>query len=302
MTLEEYIEQERKIRRGVHHHDGVWWVTTFPQCCQPLYQLQEIIPKVSAPNPWKAIIRYSHVVPKDYHGTEKKTRLLLQGDKLKSFDVKDLERRRRQAINKAIRSGFLVDKMVNLEKHWSDLQEIFISTARRTRYGLPERYYIEKEAEWRENLRREFDLPGRDWFGVYKGNKLIAYLYSCIVDGAAIWLATKSNGEYLKEDPNDLLWFHVISHYKAQAGCIRIDAGWAISQTPSIDWRKTKLGFERVEMPIFHRMNRFALLGVKALLSGMKPFLKEVRNDSRRNILHKLGVIENNIKNTSTEE
>jgi len=302
MTFEEFIDQEHKMRKNIHYYDSVWWRMTSFQCCHPLYELQEIPPRQAAPSPWKSIIRYSHLVPKGYPSNQKQTRLLLQGDRLKSFSLKDLKRKRRQLINRAIRHGLVVREIDYLEDHWRDLQEIFISTAKRTRYGLPDQYYIERESEWRENLQREFDLKGRDWFGIYEGKKLISYLYSCMVDDTAILLATKCNADYLRVDPNDLLLFHVISYYKDQPQCQRVDAGWAISIPPSIDWRKTQLGFERVELPVFQKMNRAALLGLRIAVFLAQPILRHVQSDSQRNMLYKFKRIEKIIENMKIKD
>ena len=285
MTLQEFVYQEREVRQGIHYHDGVWWRRTAFQCCQPVYALQEIEPLTAAPRLWKTLVRYSHVVPHTHFTGRTRTRLVLQGERLRNYDIGDLERRRRQAISKAHRSGLVAQRITCLDDHWRDLREIFISTAARTGYGLRPEYYVEKEAKWREGQRREFSLRGRDWFGVFSGKKLIAYIYSCLVEETAVMLVTKCHADYLRSDPNDLLWFFHNSYYRDQPGCRRLDAGWSIAEPPSIDWRKTKLGFERVEIPVFERTRPVAAQGMALVFGVMRPVLawmqrKEAKNRS----------------------
>lgn len=277
MTIEEYLRQESAMRAGVHFHDGVWWKNASPGSCQPLYPLQEIPAGGARPRLSRSFLRYSHVVPAADAAAASgrtKTRLLIQGENLRNYSLANIaDRKRRQAINKAVRCGFKTALIRDPEKHRRDLLEIHVSNAERNRYGLPPEWYREHEDEWWRNFMREFELPGRDWFGAFQGEKLVAYLYDCLVGDTAVMLTAKSHRGYLVSDPNDLLWFDSFLHYQAQPECRRIDAGWAIPLPPTIDWRKRSLGFEAVELPIFEKTNRAAMGLVRAALFCAQPLL-----------------------------
>ena len=298
MTLEEYLRQESGIRSGVHFHGGVWWKQTSPGCCQLLYPLQEIPPGSAAPHPLRSFIRYSHVVPAG-SGTpgRMRTRLVIQGDNLKNYSLQNIaDRKRRQAINKAVRCGFKTGLIQDLEKHRRDLHDIYISNAARNQHGLPAQWYVEHEEEWWRNLAREHALPGRDWFGAFHGEKLVAFLYNCLVDDTAVMLVAKSHRDYLVSDPNDLLWFDSFLHYQAMPECRRIDAGWAIPVPPTVDWRKRSLGFESAELPVFEKANRAALGAIRGALFLAKPLLKLGDPKANRGILFKARTIQKRLE------
>lgn len=284
MNLHEYLSQETGLREGVHLHDGIWWRKTSPGCCQPLYPLQEIAPGGVRPNPVRSFIRYSHVVPAVDAAQARRTRsrLVIQGDKLKDYSLQGIaDRKRRQAINKAVRTGIRIDLIGDLEKHRRDLLEIYESNAARNRHGLPEGWYREHEDEWWRNLAQEFALAHREWFGAFQGDKLVAFLYVSLVEDTAVMRVAKANKAFLVSDPNDLLWFEMIQFYQKNPACRRIDAGWAIHVPETIDWRKRSLGFEATGLPIYDRINPFALGLIRAGLAMVKPFLRADDADNR---------------------
>lgn len=288
MTLDEFLRQESGIREGVHLHDGVWWKRTTWGCCQPLYPLQEIAPGRARPAWSKSLVRYNHVVPAAEGGPARRTRtrLMIQGEKLRNYSLQNIaDRKRRQAINKAVRCGFRTERILELAKHRSDLHEIYISNAARNKHGLPENWYVEHEDEWWRGLAQEFALPGRDWFGAFHGDKLVAFLYNCVVDDTAVMLAAKSNKDFLVSDPNDLIWFEAIMQYKGMETCRRVDAGWAIPVPPTVDWRKRSLEFEPVELPIYDRFNRVALGAIRTALFLAKPLLNSANTTSNRGFI-----------------
>ena len=301
MDLQEYLRQETRLRPGIHLHDGVWWKRTSPGCCQPLYPLQEIAPGSARPSSVRSFVRYSHVVPEAESGSclKTRTRLLIQGENLKNYSLQNLaDRKRRQAINKAVRGGFKTALIPDLEKHRRDLHEIYISNAARNRHGLSAQWYVEHEAEWWRNLVREFALPGREWFGTFLGEKLVAFLYACMVDTTSTWLVSKSHKDYLVSNPNDLLLFDAILHYQNNAACRRIDTGWAIPVPPTIDWRKKTLGFEPTEIPVFEKTNRWVIGMVRSALFLAKPLLDSVAPDANRGLLFKARTIQKRLEDS----
>lgn len=295
MNLGEYLQQEAGIRPAVHFHDGIWWRKTSPGGCQPLYVLQEIAPGSARPSPGRSFIRYSHVVPAAAAAQARRTRprLVIQDDQMKNYTLQGLaDRKRRQAINKAVRTGIRIDLIRDLEKHRRDLLEIYVSNAARNRHGLPEQWYLEHEEEWWRNLAREFALAHREWFGAFQGDKLVSFLYVSLVEDTAIMRVAKGNKAFLVSDPNDLLWYEMILHYQRIPECRRIDAGWAIHVPPTIDWRKRSMGFEAVELPIYDRTNPVALGLIRAGLAVARPFLGGADDNANRGWRFKAKVIQ----------
>ncbi len=303
MTIEEYLRQESAVRAGVHCHDGVWWKNASPGSCQPLYPLQEIPAGRARPRFSRSFLRYFHVVPGGQDGGLVRTRMLLQGERLATYSLDQLDGVRRKAIRKAIRAGCRIEPITSLAEHRRDLLAIYVSNAARNRYGLPEQWYLDHSEEWWRNLTREAALPGRTWFGAFLENKLVAFSYSCLVGDTFHMLVTKSHTDFLAARPVDLLEFEVVRHGGGQAGCRRIDAGWAIPLPPTIDWRKRSLGFEAVELPIFEKTNRAALGLARAALFCAKPLLDSpVGQKSKRGMLFHARTLRKRLENEDKGE
>lgn len=296
MTFEEYFLQERGIRPDVHYNDGIWWRRTALGTCQPIYELQEIPLGVAKPSRFKSFLRYSHILPRYTNWKHMKIRLLLEGDRLRQYGLHALDRKRRQAINRAVRRGIRVEGISKDDRHLADLYEIYISTAKRNRYGLPVQWYLTHKDEWRSRIMEEMSLSNREWLGAFCEDKLVAFLYSCVVGDTAVMLVNKSNHDYLAHDPNDLLFFNAITHYQNTEGCRRVDAGWKIRSPPSIDWRKISLGFEPTQIPFFHRTNIALVLLLKLLVLILRSPNTPDDHEDRRGFLFKLRNIAENLK------
>lgn len=298
MNIEEYLQQEVTIRDGIHCHDGVWWKNNSFGTCSTLYQLQEFEPIIAKPSIKHSFIRYYHIVPAALIGKIKGTitirnRMMIKGESLSNYSLGAIsDRKRRQAINRALKYGFRVERIKDFTKHRSDFLEIYITNAERNYRGNHD-WYKKNEDQWWSKLFEEHSLPGRDWFGVFYEDKLIAFLYACLVNGTAIWLVSKSNKDYLKKDPNDLLWHYTISHYQNIPNCSCVDAGWAISIPPSIDWRKRSMGFEPVPFFIYDHMNYLTSSAIKAALWLASPVLNSsIPYKNREGLLYKARVLQ----------
>jgi hypothetical protein len=195
--------------------------------------------------------------------------MFLRGVAFSGFRQEGLRHERRKALNRARQSGLRFERLGSLECHWPDLREIYVSTAERTTYGYRPEYYVQQEDAFRRDLRREFSLEGRDWFGVFSGERLIAFLYTCLVDRTAHLLVTKFNHRFLEMRPSDFLHFEVIRHYQDLEECEEIYAGRSIATAATIDRFKAGYGFERVEMAAYQWTNpavRSAVVVARAVL------------------------------------
>lgn len=301
MTLEEFVAQERAVRGGVHHHAGVWWRSTSFGCCQPVYPLQEIEAGAARPKMARSFVRYSHVVPAGKQHNSAWRCLFLDGAALKGFCFDKLRYEKRKAINKARRSGLEIRRITDLEPLWPELQKVFMSTARRTGYGLPAAYYMESEAEWKRGLRREHGLPGRDWWGAFLGDTLVAYLYTCLVGETALLLVTKHDDAYSELRPSDLLHFEAIAHYRDDASCSRIYAGRVTGIVPSIDQFKAKFGFQAAELPVHDRLNRCVVWTARAASRIGGPIPSADPGTSRRGLSYWLRTVRQSIAALETD-
>lgn len=230
------------------------------------------------------------------YGNSQRSFMMLSKEKLKTFCYEGLSHEKRKAINKASRNGIVVKKIFQLEDHWKSMQAVFKSTARRTQYGLPEEYYTEKEEEWKMRLRVEFALPNRDWFGVWKGQELLGYLYSCLIDDMAFLLVTKFNSDFLDLRPSDALHYHILEYYRDQPDCYMVTAGENNPMVSSIDRFKKGYGFEVVNYPSVSIVNRVAKNVIRVVLDSATLVVKE-RTDSKRNLRYQLETMRNSLNN-----
>jgi Acetyltransferase (GNAT) domain len=298
VDFKEFISQESKIRDGVHLNDGVWWQKTSPGSCLPLFQMQQIVAQESRPSLKNSFARYRHLTKDDCKKNSSMSFMIIPGEKLNDFGFITLPHEKRKAINRAKKNGIEVHRLETIEEHWSSLRDVFISTSRRTKYGLSESYYRENESDWRQGFRKEFELNGRDWFAAFCGKKIVGFLYSCIVDGRAFLLVTKFDDSYRDSRPSDALHYHVLSYYRDNPQCFDVCAGQSSPNVESIDRFKRRFGFESVEYPAFQWLS----LPVRAVLGWALPCsafaLKWQSAESKRNLRYKIEVLRRTILNS----
>ena len=291
MTLDEFIDQERRIRPGVHLHDGIWWKTNSFGCCSPLFPLQAIEPGTRRPAFLKSFIRYHHIATaasaqKGDTNLVLQNRIMMPEAALSSYSIQSIEdRKRRQAINRSVRRGFFTRPIEELGAFRYDLFEIYVSTAKRNKHGLPPGWYQENERLWWENLQTEFSLQGRQWLGVFLEDKLVGFLYWCVVQNTALWLVTKSNADFVASDPNDLLWHEGIEACQRTLDCANIDTGWAIPIPESIDWRKRTFGFRPIPMNVYSYMNPAINRSVRFVFRVLNPLAKRIPVTTHRGLM-----------------
>lgn len=297
MTIEEFIEQERHIRSDVHYNDGVWWRRVSMGNCLPLYPMQEFQAKSSRPTLLKGFLRYRHLTPDEICSNTSVTYLMIPEEKLDSFSFENLSHSRRKAINQSAKFGLVVRKLQSLDSHWAALKQIYISQSKRTNYGIPESYYVHNEEDWRRNLGSEFSLQGRDWFGVFHENTIVAFMYSCVIGDIAHLLVTKLNSDYIKLRPSDALYYNVISYYRTQSECRRVCAGQANLMTPSINHIKLQYLFEPVEFPAYQWICSSARSLLRCVLPGASLAFRWQSADSKRNLRYKIEMMKKSVAN-----
>jgi len=189
--------------------------------------------------------------------------MVLDAAGLRSYCLENLTREKRKAVRKAIRAGLAVRRIGGVEDVIDDMRAACISTAERTGYGRPPRYYSEHAEEWRRGIRAESCLPNREWWGVYSGPRLVGYLYAYLIEGTMLLDSTKFHADALSDRPSDILHFVFLEYCRELNGCVRVSAGNCVPATPSIDGFKESHGFRRIDYPAFTWYNPVLRLALR---------------------------------------
>lgn len=264
MNSEEFVRQQIAAGYKVHFHDGIWWQRRAPFFYRPVNFLQrfntgEVKPKLS-----KSFLGYSHLVKDDQYANDYSPMAIMSSDQLNNFSLINIPANKRKRIRKGLKLN-RVRRIDNIANVIEDMKNICISMAKRTQYGLPPQYYVEKYDEWKTFMMNEFSLSNREWWGVYYENNLIAYRYDVLIDNTMFFLATKSHTDYLHTCPNDALMFTFIEYCKDLPDCKELNAGdW--NHKSSINEFKELFGFKRVDFPVYKKQNVLINSAKKCLL------------------------------------
>ena len=176
--------------------------------------------------------------------------MVLEGTDLSDFSLSKFRSERRNKLKKAVREC-LVRPIDNLEARLEEMRQINISQSLRqaAKHGAetPSGRYINGAEAWRTQIRREFSLPGREWWGSFVGGSLVAYMTTYEVEKVRIIEKTKSHTAALAHRPVDALYLTVISAAAAAGTCDRILNG--SPQHVSLDRYKEEFCFKAVEYP-----------------------------------------------------
>jgi len=254
MKPEEFINQQIKAGYKIHFHQGVWWENVLPFYCKPALLYQEIIPRKSKPKLTASILGYSHCVPDKSHANKMWEVMILDSEKLKSFSIEKLSTNRRNLVRKGLKK-VEVRKIIDIKSDLEDLQEICVSMAKRTRHGKQSKSCI-------YNL---FNLPGREWWGAYYKQRLVAYLYCYQIDDTIYLDAHKCHTDYLNKNTNDALLYTFILHCKSLSNCNRINFGDWNRERSGINEFKMKYGFEKVNIPVYANYNPLVRITQKVM-------------------------------------
>ena len=171
---------------------------------------------------------------------------------------------------------FLVRRIEDLDPWWSDLREIAMSMAERTGYGLPPEYYATRFEEWKQSFRREFSKPLREWWGVFSGDKLGAYMYSVHIDDTLHLLVTKVHSDFMPLRASDFLYFTMLEYARDLPGCRQVNTGRGL-QAAGVDRFKEGHGFQPLEVGEYFSYNP----GLQMLL---RPLLRFHRRAGASNV------------------
>lgn len=268
MEADKYIQQELSAGQRVHHHEGVWWIQTAPFFCRPVLPFIAVPREASRPLYRKSFLGYSHILPRSEDGNRLWSTLEIGEQKLQNYNVKHLSSSRERAIRQGLRQDVEVRRIEALDDLWFDLREICRTTALRTGYGHPARYYEDHEKEWRRGMLNWFVLRDREWWGAFRESRLIAYMYFYLIEDTLVLNTIKSHTEYLDKRPNDVLLSAVVQYARNLPACRRVCAGRWHPTVSSLNRWKESHGFERVDYPCYAHFHPAIALGLRTIIAS----------------------------------
>lgn len=234
----------------VHECEGVWWQQVGRGYCKPVDPLRVIVPGQARPSPLHGCIAYAHAAPSSYPLTHPWHIMCLAETELTTFSIERLKPRRRTMVRKALRT-VEVRRIDDIAPVMDTMREICASQAERTGHGKPPEYYRLEARQWRAFMKREFTIPGRDWWGAFLNGELIAYYYTYLIAGTIYVAAAKSRTEALKSLPNDALLYTVLEDSRERTDCRQVVFGDWSPNAPRLNQFKEQYGFRKVSIPRF---------------------------------------------------
>ncbi|MDQ7786442.1 MAG: hypothetical protein RDU01_02435 [Thermodesulfovibrionales bacterium] len=263
MTSKEFIEQQIAAGYKVHYHDGLWWEQFRPFFYKPVIPFHELIPGKVVPKFTKSFLGYKHLVSDRQLANQYWPILLLDNNKLQEYSIYSVHTPKRSQVRKGLKLTE-IKRIEHIETAIEDIKNICISTRMRTKHGKPEKYYLTEE--WKRWITKEFNLAKREWWGAYDGKKLIAYIYSVLIDETMFLRAAKSHTDTLEKCPNDALIFSFLIYCKNLPDCKQVSFGDAGSSNTSLYKYKLRLGFEEIHLPVYAKYHTLIYLYKKSQL------------------------------------
>lgn len=271
LTEAKFAEQQRLLGCRIHENDGVFWEEIHPFYCKPAFIYKAFDRGSARPARLRSLLGYSHQVNRPEQGNRSVPVMVLGRERLGNFDVSSLPQKKRNNVRRAL-EHCEVRLLDNLEAHLERIREINVSQAlRHEQQGgaeVPASRYTEQAGEWRAQMRREFPLEGREWWGAFAEGVLAAYLRTLQVDGIRIIQLAKADTEHLKAYPMDALYFMVLSHAAADPACRMIINGRP--QHPSLNHYKEQFLFQAAEFPYYSSQAGLLEAGKRVLRAGLR--------------------------------
>jgi hypothetical protein len=279
----DFAAEERRLGRGVHECGGVWWATVQPFYCKPVNEFRQIARGAARPALAKSLLGYSHQVPSLEGANRSVTHMVLEGEDLGQFGIGRLRGSKRNQVRKGL-SLCEVRPIRDLDTFLERMRAINIAQARRIenlgeRGGfLPSKHYESHAEQWRRETRREFTHRGKQWWGAFHGDLLVAYLVSVEIGDVKMIGAVKSDPAGLQFCPVDALYFTVLEAAGRDAECNQVVNGGPGGERPGLTHFKEQFLFRQKPVPYFTSNAGLRRLGVsvKAGLGAWKTRLKSV--------------------------
>jgi hypothetical protein len=267
LTELEYVEQQRQLGRRIHQHDGIFWEQTYPFYCRPAFIYRAFDRGTAKPHALKSLLGYSHQIIDSNKATDYKTFMEIDREELNGYSIEKLHPKKRNKVRQSLK--FCEVKLITHmdEELMGRIRQINIEQSIRQEKGFgaetPVDRYIKEKEQWIKQIKKDFALNGREWWGAYYEGILTAYMRTYQVDGIRVIEQTKLDSKYIDYKPMDGLYFSVINMAAKDLSCEKIMNGTPLH--PSLNLFKEQFLFKQVTYPYFtsnYKLNQ----GIRKLL------------------------------------
>jgi hypothetical protein len=254
----QFAEEERRLGKHVHRHDGVWWVQTAPGYCKPVQEFRALSPRTVRPSLLRSLAGYSHQVVDQVQGNRVLSWMVLDGQMLRDFSLESLPGKKRNQVRKGMRNC-KVSVIEPTDGCIEAMSGINISQARRFQSAndrpdfLPPEHYVKNSEIWKSNILKLFRHKAHTFWGAVVGDRLVAYINA--VEIADTWniAAVKAHSDFLSFCPIDALYFHVYEAASRDGSCLRVVNGGPDPDRPSLNRYKEQFLFRTLDVPYYSR-------------------------------------------------
>ncbi len=266
LTEAEFVEQQRALGRRIHEHDGVFWEQAYPGYSRPAFVYKPFNRGAARPAWPHRLLGYSHQVPCADQANRRLPVMAMDRTELDGFTLMSLPQKKRNQVRRALKHCEF-RRLDELEPWLERMRAINISQSERQAQGAGApvaagRYIHEAEA-WRAQIRREFALAKREWWGAFAEGELVAYLRSYQVESVRLIQQIKTHSDAYAHNAVDGLNFTLLERAAADPSCRQILYGEAMH--PSLNRFKEQFLFRVVELPYYSSNARLMSLARKCL-------------------------------------
>jgi hypothetical protein len=259
VSEEIFAQEQARLGKQVHFHDGVWWVKAAPFYYKPIHEFRPFPPGSARPDRFKALLGYSHQVPDSAQATRNLRWNILQGEDLRGFGIDCLKSAKRRAIRRGL-GECKVEQYEPTERNLGSMRQINISQAQRFEGAgesgtfLPATFYNQHADKWREGIVRLFGHQGHQLIGAFVGDTLAAYVDLIRIEDTWMLGAVKSHGDYLRHRPVDALYFTILSMASQEESCNRVVNGGPDGERETLTYFKEEFFLKVTTIPYYTRM------------------------------------------------
>lgn len=251
-----FADEEVRIGKQVHHHNGIWWSKIAPFYYKPVHEFRPFEPGSSRPHPMKALLGYSHQVSTDEHANRHLSWNIIQGEDLTSFSMDRLKPAKRRAVRRGLKDCNVLP-LDPSEYNLEQMRLMNISQARRFEGVRKEGtfktsdYYSHKASTWRSEIKKLFGHKGHQFWGAFFDDILIAYIDLVKIEDTWMFSAVKSHTEHHNHRPVDVLYYTILSDASQNESCARVINGGPSGSPESLIYFKEQFFLRSTSLPYF---------------------------------------------------
>jgi hypothetical protein len=243
MTIEQFVEEERKVGSRLHFSGGVWWREVKPFFYLPANFMSQVVPHLAKPNPWLALGGYYHMVPL---GAPSNGAIVTNEiSDPSNYGLQSLQAKKRQQIRKLF-TQFRIARVEKLNDLLTDGFRIYLDWEKRKNPRV-KRSNPAVFARWITSL---FHHRHKLILGSHDGERLVAFLTAEAVEGVANATDFFSDSSYARQAPSVALRY-AYAQIAAQSPAVYKVCDGFRSLIDSVEHLKLLLGFQHVPYPAF---------------------------------------------------